>query len=179
MKIRLLHPGDVDALLAFELANRAWFESNVEARAATFYSTAGVAQHIATYLARYEAGTFHPCLLVDDGDHILGRTNLRDIDRAGGLAEIGYRIAQQACGQGLASAALRHMLTQAYGRWQLREVEAFVTVNNLASATVLRKQGFTLHDLRPAMAKVAGQVLDCHHFVHHPPSSSVSAAHTT
>jgi ribosomal-protein-alanine N-acetyltransferase len=166
MKIRLLHPSDVDALLSFELANRAWFERHVEARAATFYSSAGVAQHIARYLARYEAGTFHPCLLLDDSGSIVGRTNLRDIDCTTESAEIGYRIAQQACGQGLASAALRHMLVQAYGRWQLRRVEAFVTVNNLASAHVVRKQGFTLQGVRPGMSTVAGQVLDCQHFRH-------------
>ncbi|WP_035372809.1 GNAT family N-acetyltransferase [Pseudoduganella violaceinigra] len=166
MKLRTLRPGDADALLAFELANRAWFESKVEARPPGFYSGAGVAHHIADCLAKYEVGTMHPCLLVDDDDSILGRTNLRDIDAASQRAEIGYRIAQHACGRGLAGLALRHMLAQAYSRWQLASVEAYVTVNNPISAHILAKQGFQLVGLEPAHAEVAGQRLDCHHYRH-------------
>ena len=78
MKIRTLQADDVARLLAFELANRAWFEQHVEARSPAFYSAAGVSAHISDYLDSYQAGIMHPCVLTsDDGAAIIGRANLR------------------------------------------------------------------------------------------------------
>ena len=171
MQIRTLGTSDGPALLAFELANRSWFASQIDARPPAFYSLAGVAVHIGDYLARYAAGTMHPCLLVDDDGAILGRCNLKDIDRATRRAEVGYRIAASACGRGLAGQALRHLMELAYGQWQLSGLDAHVTVANAASARVLQRAGFTLAGPSPVQALVAGELLDCLHFRHTRPES--------
>jgi ribosomal-protein-alanine N-acetyltransferase len=157
MKIRTLQTDDVDRLLAFELANRAWFEQHVEARDPAFYSQAGVAAHIADYLNSHAAGKMHPCVLTtDDGAAIIGRTNLRDIDRVAGSGEVGYRIAHDHARQGLASLALAHQLQVARTQYGLRILNAWISEHNAGSKRVMDKCGFT----RDALA--APQVVQVH-----------------
>jgi len=165
MQIRTLSLADAPALLAFELANRDWFESQVDARAPDFYNLAGVTAHIIDYLARFSSGSLHPCLLVEDGD-IIGRCNLKDIDRIGGRAEVGYRIAASEIGRGLAGAALAHLMDLAYGRWELSGLDAHVTIANAASARVLERAGFTLAGPSPIVAVVSERQLACLHYRH-------------
>lgn len=140
--IRTLRADDAAALLAFEIANRAWFERHIEPRGPAFYCPQGVAAHIAGYLAGYAQGTWHPFVLEDAAGDIVGRANLKDIDRAAGTAEIGYRIAQDACGRGLATMAVRHLVLQAASRWQLTQLVANVYADNLGSRKVLERCGF-------------------------------------
>lgn len=167
MQIRTLRLADAPALLEFELANRDWFESNVDARAPDFYNLAGVTAHIEDYLARHATGSMHPCVLVDEEGAIVGRCNLKDIDHAALRAEVGYRIASYACGRGLAGAALAHLMGLAYGQWQLTGLDAHVTVANAASARVLERAGFTLAGPSEIQAHIAGRDLACLHYRHH------------
>lgn len=140
--IRTLQADDAAALLAFEVANRAWFEQHIEPRDAAFYSPQGVAAHIAAYLTGHAEGTWHPFVLEDAAGRVVGRANLKDIDRAAGTAEIGYRIAQDACGQGLATLAVRHLVREAVSRWQLTQLVANVYADNVGSRKVLARCGF-------------------------------------
>lgn len=141
-KVRELRSTDTQALLAFETRNREWFESHIEARDPAFYSLQGVAEHIEGYLADFAAGTWHPLVIEDCSGTIIGRANLKNIDRAQGSAEVGYRIAQSACGQGLATQALRHLIQQARTRWQLTQLVAYVYKENLGSTKVVERCGF-------------------------------------
>lgn len=167
MQIRTLRLSDAPALLEFELANRGWFESHIDARPPDFYNLAGVAAHIEDYLARHTDGTMHPCLLVEEDGDIVGRCNLKDIDYATRRAEVGYRIASYASGRGLAGAALSHLMDLAYGQWRLAGLDAHVTIANAASARVLERAGFTLAGPSPIVAVVAEQQLACLHYRHH------------
>lgn len=152
--MRTLAPGDAGALLAFKLANRAWFERHVEARDPAFYSPDGVARHIAQYLDGHVTGAWHPCVLLDAEGRIVGRANLKDIDRAAGSAEVGYRIAQDHTGKGLATFALHNLIALARATWQLTELRAEITHANQGSAAVLRKCGFMHARELPRLAMV-------------------------
>jgi ribosomal-protein-alanine N-acetyltransferase len=158
MNIRTLQADDVERLLAFETANRAWFEQHVEARAPSFYSESGVAAHIADYLDSYQAGTMHPCVLTsDDGAAIIGRANLRHIDHAAGSGEVGYRIGQAQARQGLGSQALTHLMELARERYGLRMLNAWISPQNLGSRRVVEKCGFTRDALAaPVTTQVNG-----------------------
>lgn len=150
MMIRTLQADDGERLLAFETANRAWFEQHVEARDPSFYSPAEVAAHIADYLDSYTAGTMHPCVLTgDDGTAIIGRANLRRIDRVAGSGEVGYRIAHDEARKGLASQALAHLQQLARTRYGLRILNAWISDQNAGSKRVMDKCGFTRDALAP------------------------------
>ncbi|MYM35569.1 GNAT family N-acetyltransferase [Duganella sp. FT94W] len=158
MKIRTLQADDLQRLLTFELDNRDWFEQHVEARAPAFYTPDGVAAHIADYLSEHAAGRVHPCVLTsDDGAVIVGRANLRRIDRAAGSGEVGYRIAHDHARQGLGSLALAHLLELARSRYGLRMLNAWISPHNLGSRRILEKYGFTRDVLAaPHVAQVNG-----------------------
>jgi ribosomal-protein-alanine N-acetyltransferase len=159
MYIRTLQAGDADALLAFELANRSWFERSVEARAPEFYTVPGVRLHIAAYLDDYRHGRMHPCVMLGEDGAIIGRANLRYIDTAAGNAEVGYRVAHARVGQGLASAALRHLQRLAVDEWKLSRLQAWVASGNPASARVLEKHGFRKVPGMPPQSAAIGEAL--------------------
>ena len=142
--VRELKRTDAEALLAFEVHNREWFESHIDARDPAFYSLRGVADHIESYLSGFAIGAWHPCVIVDCSQTIVGRANLKSIDLATGSAEVGYRIAQRACGQGLATLALRHLIQQAQAHWGLTQLVAFAYKENAGSRKVLDRCGFKL-----------------------------------
>jgi ribosomal-protein-alanine N-acetyltransferase len=159
--IRELHRSDAPALLAFELANRAWFEAHIDPRPSSFYSPEGVAEHVDSYLDGLAAGTWHPFVMQTATGEIVGRANLKDINRATGQADVGYRIARQATRQGLATLALRHLIDQARTRWGLRELVAWVFDDNIGSRRVLEACGF--HE---PVADNAGNTTRERRFVH-------------
>jgi len=95
--------------------------------------------------------------LVAEGGEVVGRVNL--IDVAAGSAELGYRIAQKAAGQGLATAAVREVRELAATQYGLSRLRAKATTDNPASQTVLERNGFvvvgelTLND-KPAISYI-------------------------
>lgn len=140
--IRTLETDDAARLLRFELDNRAWFERHIEPRGDAFYSAAGVHAHIAEFLAAFAVGTRHPCVIVDGDGAVIGRANLKEIDCQAGGAEVGYRIAASHAGNGLATAAVLHLVALAREEWRLERLYAYVLPANLASARVLEKCAF-------------------------------------
>jgi len=152
--IRLLSLDDASRLLHFEQNNRAWFESQIEARPNDFYTIDGVHQHIAELLAAYAAGSAYPCLLVSEEGEILGRANLKHIQRSECKAEVGYRIGYSHVGQGMATVALEQLITSARQTWRLQQLHAYVTDDNLASSRVLQKAGFKSDEVVLRLAKI-------------------------
>ncbi|MFG2606486.1 GNAT family N-acetyltransferase [Streptomyces sp. NPDC048514] len=139
-ELQRLHAGHAQEVLAFELANRAYFAASVSDRGDEFF--ARFAERYDALLAEQENGVcaFH-VLVAEDGS-VLGRFNLVDIEDR--TAQLGYRIAQHAAGQGLATAAVRELCGAAAARYGLRTLLAATAHENAASRKVLTKAGFTL-----------------------------------
>jgi ribosomal-protein-alanine N-acetyltransferase len=141
------------ALLAFEQENRAYFAASIPDREDSFFAEFDT-RH-AQLLAEQAAGTGYFHLLVAEGGEVVGRVNLVEV--ADGSAELGYRIAQQVAGRGLATAAVRRVRELAATAYGLTKLRARVTLDNPASRKVLEHNGFvaggslTLND-KPAIA---------------------------
>jgi ribosomal-protein-alanine N-acetyltransferase len=144
IRIRTLQPIDAEPLLKFELENCQWFERHIDARSPAFYSLEGVTEHIASYLAGLDNGTWHPLVIEDSEGQIVGRANLKDINVSERSAEVGYRIAERACGQGLATLAVRRLIQEARSHWNLTRLVANVYAGNIGSAKVLQRCGFSI-----------------------------------
>ncbi|MBT2505005.1 GNAT family N-acetyltransferase [Streptomyces sp. ISL-98] len=128
------------ALLAFERENRAYFARSIPDRGDDYFQHFE-ARH-AAILAEQAAGLHHFHVLLDDqGDAILGRINLIDIT-ASGTAELGYRMAERAAGQGLATTAVRDICKRAATDYNLTSLTAVTTTDNPASKAVLTRTGF-------------------------------------
>ncbi|MGW0787767.1 GNAT family N-acetyltransferase [Streptomyces sp. NPDC002911] len=126
------------ALLAFEQENRAYFAASVPDRGDGFFDEFE-ARH-AELLAEQAAGMHHFHVLADGEGAVLGRVNLVGVaDRS---AELGYRIAERAAGQGLATSGVRRVCALAFAEYGLTTLRAETTVDNAASRSVLTRAGF-------------------------------------
>lgn len=133
-----LHAGHAAAVLAFEVANRAYFAASVGDRGDDYFAEFDA--RFRALLAEQDAGVciFH--VLVDDDGAVLGRFNLFDLDN--GTAELGYRVAEHAAGRGLATATVQALCHLAATRFGLRTLRAGAAHTNEASRRVLLKAGF-------------------------------------
>ncbi len=132
--------GHAPAVLAFEVANRAYFAASVSDRGDAFFDR--FADVFSAWLAEQEAGTCAFYLLIDEDGSVLGRFNLYRL--GAGTAEVGYRVAQHATGRGVATAAVRELCRLAAARHGLRSLRAAAAHSNAASRRVLTKAGFVL-----------------------------------
>jgi ribosomal-protein-alanine N-acetyltransferase len=137
-ELQQLNAGHAPAVLAFELANRAYFAASISDRGDAFF--AHYADWHSARLAEQDAGTGAFYVLVADDGAVLGRFNL--LLAGDGTAELGYRVAQHAAGRGVATAAVRELCRLAAARHGLRMLRAATSHDNAASQKVLAKAGF-------------------------------------
>jgi RimJ/RimL family protein N-acetyltransferase len=137
-ELEQLQAGHAPAVLAFELANRAYFAASVSDRGDDFF--AQFADRHSALLAQQEAGTCAFYVLVADDGSVLGRFNLYDLED--GTARLGYRVAQQVAGRGVATRSVRELCRVAAARHGLRTLRAATSHDNTASQRVLVKAGF-------------------------------------
>jgi [ribosomal protein S5]-alanine N-acetyltransferase len=133
-----LHAGHAPAVLAFERVNRAYFAASISDRGDEFFDE--FPGRYGALLAEQEAGICAFYVLVADDGSVLGRFNLYDIED--GTARLGYRVAQQIAGRGVATTTVRELCRIAAARHGLRTLRAATSHDNPASQKVLAKAGF-------------------------------------
>ncbi len=167
--LTIRHPtlNDADALLAFEIDNRAYFEHWINARPADYYSLDAVRAAIATAQADIAKDRAYP-YLVCSGDAIVGRVNLVDVTRPYfNRATLGYRIGQAFAGQGYASRAVALALEAAAGDLRLSRIEAVVRPQNAGSTRVLERNGFRAFGRATRCMYFQGEWHDLLHYERH------------
>lgn len=137
-ELQHLRADHADAVLAFEVANRAYFAGWISDRGDDYF--ARFAEQFDWLLADQEAGGGAYHVLVDDDGSVLGRFNL--IFVGDDAAEVGYRVAERAAGHGVATATVRELCRLAAGSYGLRRLRAATSHENAASQQVLRNAGF-------------------------------------
>ena len=137
-ELQRLHAGHAPAVLAFELANRAYFAASISDRGDDFF--AHFTDRYNALLAEQEAGMCASYVLVAEDGSVLGRFNLVGIEDHS--AELGYRVAQHMAGRGVATATVRELCRLAAVRHGLRTLRAATAHQNVASQRVLTKAGF-------------------------------------
>ncbi len=137
-ELQRLDADHAPAVLAFELANRAYFSASISDRGDEFFDQF-TDRHNAL-LAEQEAGTCAFYVLVAEDGSVLGRFNLYGLED--GTAKLGYRVAQHVAGRGVATASVRELCRLAAARHGLRTLRAATARENAASLKVLTKAGF-------------------------------------
>ena len=137
-ELQRLRADHAPAVLAFELANRAYFAASISDRGDDFFDQ--FTDRYNALLAEQEAGSCAFYVLVAEDGSVLGRFNLVDIEDH--TAELGYRVAQHVAGRGVATAAVRELCRLAAAQHGLRTLRAATARQNAASQKVLTKAGF-------------------------------------
>jgi len=126
------------AVLAFEVANRAYFSASISDRGDEYFDQ--FTERHRALLAEQEARIGAYYVLVAGDGAVLGRFNL--IFAGDSTAELGYRVAQHAAGRGVATATVQELCELAAAQFGLRTIRAAVSSENAASQKVLLKAGF-------------------------------------
>ena len=137
-ELKRLHAGHASAVLAFELANRAYFAASISDRGDAYFEE--FTDRYNALLAEQESGVCAFYVLVAEDGSVLGRFNLVDIEDH--TAELGYRVAQHVAGRGVATATVRELCRLAAAQHGLRTLQAATARQNAASQKVLTKAGF-------------------------------------
>jgi ribosomal-protein-alanine N-acetyltransferase len=138
-EIQLLRLDHAPALLVFEQENREYFAASIPDRGDDYFMHFD--ERHQEFLAHQADGTDYFHVILDSGGEVLCRINLDEIED--GSAELGFRIAEKAANQGLATAAAQQILVLAAG-YGLTMLRARTTLDNHGSRTVLARTGFTV-----------------------------------
>lgn len=137
-ELQRLNVGHAPAVLAFELANRAYFAASITDRGDEFFDR--YADRHSALLAEQEAGVGAYYVLVAEDGSVVGRFNLFGF--VDGIAELGYRVAQHVAGRGVATGTVQELCRLAATRLGLRTLRAATSHDNAASTKVLTNAGF-------------------------------------
>jgi ribosomal-protein-alanine N-acetyltransferase len=99
----------------------------------------------AQYAARQAV---HWAITLPGDSRVVGLTGLASWEKYHSRAEIGYDLRRDHWGRGLATDALRAVLTFAFTRLNLHRVEAQTIADNHASTKLLQRLGFQLEGMR-------------------------------
>ena len=154
---RVLEEDDIGELVRVLLANRAFLEPWDPIREDDYYSAAGQLD----FLRTARAGTTAIAMVIVVDGRIGGRITLNNVVRgAFQSCSLGYWVARDLNGKGVATAAVGHAVRHAFGALGLHRVEAGTLVHNTGSQRVLERNGFARYGLAPRYLRIAGRWQD-------------------
>ena len=151
--IRPLTSEDAGDLAAILMANREFLAPFEPDRDERFYTSDGQRERI-------ESGE-QQAFAILDGERIAGTVALSNIVRGPfQSANLGYWVAQEVNGRGLATRAVGEVIEFAFGELGLHRLEAGTQVDNVASRRVLEKNGFEAIGIARRYLRIAGEWRD-------------------
>ncbi|HEY8986945.1 MAG TPA: GNAT family N-acetyltransferase [Streptomyces sp.] len=137
MRLERLHPTHAPTLLTFETDNRAYFARTIPDRGDAYFREFDT--RLTALLEEQANGICHFHVLLS-GNEVAGRINLVDVED--GIAELGYRVGERWAGQGAATWGVGEVCRLARKVYGLHTLFAGTAPENLASRTVLERNGF-------------------------------------
>lgn len=160
-RTRLLQLSDADRLADLVRRNRSYLAPWEPVRPDSYFTPGGQREVVAESLERYEEGLQVPCVVLDDDGEVVGRINLNNVVRgAFQSASVGYWVAEEATGRGLATSAVAEMVQVAFTQQGLHRLEAGTVPDNVRSQRVLLHNGFVQFGLAPRYLSIAGRWQD-------------------
>jgi ribosomal-protein-alanine N-acetyltransferase len=160
-RTRLLQPSDADRLADLVRHNRSYLAPWEPVRPESYFTLDGQREVVAESLERYGEGLQVPHVVLDDDGEVVGRINLNNVVRgAFQSASVGYWVAEEASGRGLATGAVAAMVQVAFMEQGLHRLEAGTVPDNVRSQRVLLHNGFVQFGLAPRYLSIAGRWQD-------------------
>lgn len=141
--LRTVRLGDAETLAELYRANRDFLRPWEPTRDEAFFTAEGQLEDLRRMVEAEAIGRMWPALIFADGVTV-GRITLHNIIR-GSLQScyLGYWVAKEHGGRGVATEAVRLSLDVAFNELFLHRVEAFTRLDNVVSQRVLLKNGFS------------------------------------
>ncbi|GGM19098.1 N-acetyltransferase [Paraliobacillus quinghaiensis] len=162
--IKKLQNADLEKLYEFESENRAYFEEMVPSRGDDYYNFETFKMRNIALLDEQDQELSHFYLITDKDGVILGRMNLVDIEKSRGIGHIGYRVAEEYTGKGVANKAI-NLLLEHTEKLGINRILAKTTTNNIASQKILEKNGFKYIEKSNDEFKMNGNLISFVYYV--------------
>lgn len=104
--------------------------------------------------------TINWAITIKGVDKLIGTIGFVRIEKENYRAEVGYILAKEYHGKGLALEALQHVVAYGFNQMQLHSITAFVDVQNKRSSELLKKVGFVQEALFRENILFEGRFLD-------------------
>jgi ribosomal-protein-alanine N-acetyltransferase len=158
--IRPVTPADAEELSALYRENRDFLAPFEPARSDDFYTVQGQRERLEQLANDAAAGAGWRFSIVDGGA-IVGTINVSDVIRGPmQVANVGYWVAREHNGRGLATRAVADVIEFAFGEAALHRLEAGTLPDNLASQRVLEKNGFERFGFAHKLLLIGGEWTD-------------------
>jgi ribosomal-protein-serine acetyltransferase len=108
---------------------------------------------------RYARNDGFEAALVADG-RIVGCAGFPGVDWAARATSIGYWLAEEHCGRGLMTQAVRALVDHAFGEWALHRVEIRAAAENVRSRAIPERLGFQQEGVLREAERVGEQYQD-------------------
>lgn len=152
---------DVHALTALYVANRQFLAPWQPLRPDSYFTEQGQREAVLALLEQEAGGSALPLVITDAHGSLVGTLTLASIIRgAFQSCSVGYWLAEDAQGRGLATAALREAVDLAFGELLLHRVQAETLTHNRRSQQVLERVGFERYGEAPSYMHIAGEWRD-------------------
>jgi ribosomal-protein-alanine N-acetyltransferase len=169
---RLVTLDDAPALAELLRVSRDFLAPWEPVRSDGYFTVDGQRAVIRDALARHEQGSALPHVILNDSGRVAGRITLNGIVRGPFQScSLGYWVSAADSGRGLATAAVRDIISVAFGELGMHRIQAETLLHNVRSQRVLERNGFVRFGVAPAYLNIAGkwqdhalyQVLARHH----------------
>ena len=124
------------------------------------YAESDAATWIQMTLDGHREGTMYDFAIVDDAGRYSGGCGINQINRAMGVANLGYWVRSSATGRGIAPAAVRQLIPWAFSNTPLHRLEIVAAIDNIRSQRVAEKVGAHRDAVLRKRALVRGQPSD-------------------
>jgi ribosomal-protein-alanine N-acetyltransferase len=159
-RIRPAVPGDAAVLCALYTAQREFLAPFEPLRAETFFTEVTQRVRLTEIAERRRMGAGYSWLILDAGV-VAGMISLSNVVRGPfQSANVGYFVAREHNGRGLATAAVNLVVDEAFSVAGLHRVEAGTLVDNAGSRRVLTKAGFEQFGLARRYLHIGGDWRD-------------------
>ncbi|MFF0343216.1 GNAT family N-acetyltransferase [Kribbella sp. NPDC004875] len=161
VQLRIATLDDAPALADAQVRSREHLRPWEPVRDEKWFTTAGQTERMTYQLERYKNGLVVPWVLVE-GDRIVGAITLSDlVPGPFRSAALGYWLAVDVVGRGLATRAVETVAEIADTDLKLHRIEASTLTGNTASQRVLERTGFSQIGFAPTYLHIDGYWQDC------------------
>ena len=151
---------DAPALAALFAAQRKHLAPWDPRREPAFFTRGGQRARLVQVERERTAGTSFRFVILEDGE-LAGEVSVTNVVRRSfQSANVGYWVAGERNGRGVATVAVAAACTFAFGELELHRLEAGTLLHNVGSQIVLDRNGFTPFGVAPKYLRIAGAWCD-------------------